>query len=408
MATRPPWPAVALVEVATIQTGIAKGKEVHEANAVEMPYLRVANVQDGFVDLEEVKALRVHQSAVQRHLLRDGDVLFTEGGDDDKLGRGCVWRGQIDPCLHQNHIFAVRPDRARLLPEFLAEYAASTAGKAYFADCAKRTTNLASINKTQLGALPVPLPSLAEQRTIAAVMSATDSALQAAARVVDQLRCVRDLALAELVENADGRNVTLRDVAAVITKGTTPTTYGHQYTDAGVPFLRVENITDDGTLDLQGVKHISVSTHEALARSRLQPGDVLFSIAGALGRTAVVPRTVREANTNQAVALVRLDREKADAAFIGYVLRSRTVREQVTLVGSRLAQANLSLQQVGALRINLPPLSLQEGIAASLKTIDYRLDSELRAYAALLSVRASLRDGLLSGSLRVPSGGVAA
>jgi len=164
------WGMKVLSEVGQVQTGLAKGK-IAAGDTVELPYLRVANVQDGYVDLEEVKTIVVERSALDRYRLRPGDVLFTEGGDFDKLGRGCVWRGQIDPCLHQNHVFAVRTG-PELHPGFLAAHAASKRGRAYFLDCAKRTTNLASINSTQLKALPVPIPPLDEQQAIVDALAA--------------------------------------------------------------------------------------------------------------------------------------------------------------------------------------------------------------------------------------------
>ena len=74
-----------------------------------MPYLRVANVQDGYLDLGKIEEIEVAPDEVAHFSLRPGDILMNEGGDNDKLGRGCVWEGAIEPCLHQNHVFAVRP-----------------------------------------------------------------------------------------------------------------------------------------------------------------------------------------------------------------------------------------------------------------------------------------------------------
>ena len=101
---------------------------------------------------------------------------MTEGGDFDKLGRGDVWRGQISTCLHQNHVFCVRPNPKRLHSDFLAALSASEYGKSYFLGCAKRSTNLASINSTQLKGFPVLLPPLSEQRRIAELLSLWDQA----------------------------------------------------------------------------------------------------------------------------------------------------------------------------------------------------------------------------------------
>ncbi|MHB0858002.1 MAG: restriction endonuclease subunit S [Anaerolineae bacterium] len=170
------WTTKPLDQVAYVQTGLAK-KDGANLDGPELPYLRVANVQDGYLDLAEIKTIRVPVGREDRYLLQDGDVLFTEGGDFDKLGRGCVWRSQIARCVHQNHVFAVRADRTRLMPEFLAAQAMGDHGKAYFLTCAKQTTNLASINATQLRAFPTLLPPLAEQRKIAEILGTWDEAI---------------------------------------------------------------------------------------------------------------------------------------------------------------------------------------------------------------------------------------
>lgn len=170
------WKKVPLDHVAEVQTGIAKGKSII-GPAITLPYLRVANVQDGHVDLSVVKEIKLKPLEVDRFSLRKGDVLFTEGGDFDKLGRGTVWNGEIEPCLHQNHVFAVRPDSSRLLPAFLAYQAASQYGRRYFQQSSKQSTNLASINSTQLKQFPVLLPPIPEQRKIAEILRTWDEAI---------------------------------------------------------------------------------------------------------------------------------------------------------------------------------------------------------------------------------------
>jgi len=159
-------PIERLDKVAEIGSGVTLGRNLSGSATVDLPYLRVANVQDGFLDLDEIKMVKVRPSEVERFSLAEGDVLLTEGGDFDKLGRGAVWTGEISPCLHQNHIFRVRADRTKLEPHFLATLIGSEYGKRFFLRIAKRTTNLASINKTQLKSFPVILPDLKEQEKI--------------------------------------------------------------------------------------------------------------------------------------------------------------------------------------------------------------------------------------------------
>lgn len=159
------WRLVMLKRIAEIQTGLTLGK-TYDGPVVERPYLRVANVQDGHLDLEEITTIEVPPEVADRVLLRAGDVLMTEGGDLDKLGRGYVWNGEIEGCLHQNHIFAVRCMPHLLLPKYLAYATASQYGRDYFEATGKRTTNLAATNSTKVGAFPIPLPSLTIQQDI--------------------------------------------------------------------------------------------------------------------------------------------------------------------------------------------------------------------------------------------------
>ncbi len=161
------WIIKKLKDVATLQTGIAKGRKYAPGETlVELPYLRVANVKDGYLDLSEIKTISVTLAEVERFSVRQGDVLITEGGDFDKVGRGTVWNGEIEDCLHQNHVFCVRPQNGVLLPEYLSFQTASPYGKVYFLKCAKKTSNLASINSTQVKNFPVLLTSIDEQEKL--------------------------------------------------------------------------------------------------------------------------------------------------------------------------------------------------------------------------------------------------
>ena len=168
------WEVVPLEDCAVVQTGAAKGRKFGSAEVVQVPYLRVANVQDGYLDLAEVKTISIRRSELDRYSLKRGDVLMTEGGDFDKLGRGFIWQDQLKPCVHQNHVFAVRTDQSRLLPDFFTYEAQSDYGKAYFLKVAHKTTNLASINSTKLKAFPVLIPTLGEQREIVTILDAID------------------------------------------------------------------------------------------------------------------------------------------------------------------------------------------------------------------------------------------
>lgn len=215
------WEKRLLSTVSTLQTGLMKGKK-YTGNTVELPYLRVANVQDGFLRLEEIKRINVEEKSVSRYSLAVGDVLFTEGGDFDTLGRGTVWEGQIKDCLHQNHIFVVRPDPEILNPYFLSYQAGSRYGKAYFLSCSKQTTNLASINSTQLKKFPVLIPSIAEQvmivKLISSFLEKELQAKEAAEAVLAQIDLMKKSILARAFHGELGTNDQTEESAVELLK----------------------------------------------------------------------------------------------------------------------------------------------------------------------------------------------
>lgn len=158
------WAVIALKRLANVNTGVAKGKDNGSRKTITVPYLRVANVQDGFLDLENVATIEIPADELDRYALRSGDVLMNEGGDFDKLGRGCVWDGQIEPCITQNHVFAVRP--RQVSSAWLNAITSSDFAQFYFMTRSKQSTNLASISSTNLMELPVVLPPATEQKGI--------------------------------------------------------------------------------------------------------------------------------------------------------------------------------------------------------------------------------------------------
>ena len=161
------WQVAELKFFASIKSGITLGQKYPAgAKLVEMPYLRVANVQGEYVDLSDVKTIQVLPEEIDKYRLEAGVVLMTEGGDRDKLGRGCVWHGEIDPCLHQNHIFALTTKSNKLLPEYFSHVTTSEVARCYFDYTAKKTTNLANTNSSTIMNFRLPIPPIEEQREI--------------------------------------------------------------------------------------------------------------------------------------------------------------------------------------------------------------------------------------------------
>ncbi|WDG53911.1 restriction endonuclease subunit S [Pseudomonas chlororaphis] len=173
-----------------ISGGLTLGRKITSREMVSRPYLRVANVQRGYLALDVMKEIEVPKDEVSRYLLKMGDLLITEGGDWDKVGRTAIWHDELPECLHQNHVFRARVVTDELESRWAEMYLNSSIAREYFAGSSKQTTNLASINMTQLRSCAFPVPPLAEQRRIIAKL---DGLITLCTHLKDQLALARKL-----------------------------------------------------------------------------------------------------------------------------------------------------------------------------------------------------------------------
>jgi type I restriction enzyme, S subunit len=178
------WEVKKLESIADVTQGISKGRNFVGKKPVSIPYLRVANVLDGRFDLQEIKEIELLEEDYERYLIKTDDILLTEGGDPDKLGRGGIWKNQLQGLVFQNHLFRIRSKRLIVLPDFLAYYVQGTRAKYYFLSCAKQTTGIASINSSQIKATPILLPPLPEQKAIADLLGTWDKAISTTTQLI--------------------------------------------------------------------------------------------------------------------------------------------------------------------------------------------------------------------------------
>jgi type I restriction enzyme S subunit len=200
------WCWASLDQVADIVGGVTKGQRFSPSDKTRIvPYLRVANVQRGFLDLAEIKEIRATEQDIQALGLQVGDVLFNEGGDRDKLGRGWIWEGQIEECIHQNHVFRARFYSRDIQPKIIS-WSGNSYGQRWFMRTGKQSVNLASINLTVLRSFPVPLVPAAEQE---AVVDAVEDQLSLIehleANLGTRLKSAHALRQATLRDAFDGR-----------------------------------------------------------------------------------------------------------------------------------------------------------------------------------------------------------
>jgi type I restriction enzyme S subunit len=193
------------------------------------------------------------------------------------------------------------------------------------------------------------------------------------------------------VTTAAVKQVLLRNITTLITKGTTPTTIGYEFTNSGVNFIKAEAVTLDGQINESVFVHIDDATHRRLKRSQIEAGDILFSIAGMkLGKSAVVKARHVPANTNQALAIIRADRSAALPEFLHYHFLNPEHYRYVNAITAQAAQPNINLAQVGDLPILLPPLPVQRRIAGILSAYDDLIENGQRRIRILEALARSL------------------
>lgn len=191
------WNEEPLEEMANVVSGITKGRKLKAQCTTEVPYMAVSNVKDGYIDWTTVKTIEATEQEINQYRLLPEDVLMTEGGDPDKLGRGAIIKEPLENCIHQNHIFRVRLNATVILPEFFAEYLRHQKSKRYFLGCAKQTTGIASINMRQLKALPVLLPPLELQNQFADFVKVVDKSKAVVQKALDQTQQLFDSLMQE-------------------------------------------------------------------------------------------------------------------------------------------------------------------------------------------------------------------
>ncbi len=257
-----------------------------------------------------------------------------------------------------------------------------------------------NIGQADLKRWPISLPSLSEQRRIAAILDHADALRTKRRQVLAHLDVLTQSIFNDMFEGAikGAERVQLQSLAALITKGTTPTSVGLQFTSQGVPFVRVQNLQQGTVRFDSGALFISAEAHKTLRRSIIRPEDLLISIAGTIGRIAIVPRDAAEMNCNQAVAIVR----PADPAMGPWLMAWLTSRDAKGQIGSSAVTAtiaNLSLGQIGRLDVPVVGVAATQQFARRSDAVNAQRTAVLAAERADDELFASLQSRAFRGEL---------
>jgi type I restriction enzyme S subunit len=417
------WQVKRLRHLANVQSGVAKGRDLAGRETIQVPYLRVANVQDGYLDLDEITMIDIEPRELDRYALRPGDVLMNEGGDFDKLGRGHVWRGEIDNCIHQNHVFAVRP--YGIEPEWLTLVTSAISSRSFFISRSKQSTNLASISLSNLQELPLCVPPRAERHAIAAFLdretAKIDALVDEQRRLIELLKEKRQAVISHAVTkgldpDAPMQNSgvewlgqvpehwevkRLKHISPEITVGIVvePSKY---YADDGVPALRSLNVKP-GAISTDGLVYISEQANDQLEKSKLHSGDLIVVRSGQPGTTAIVPPELDGCNCIDLIIIRKplIDSEQ----YLCWYLASDIARRQFAEGSGGAIQQHFNIGTAANLLLAVPPPNEQHAIAGRLdvetKKIDLLIDEAEIGISFLMERRTALISAAVTGKIDV-------
>jgi type I restriction enzyme, S subunit len=362
------------------------------------------------------------QGWIDRHLFDEPLILLAEdGGNFDDYAHRPIAYAISGPSWVNNHAHILRA-RPEMNQKFLFHALEHRDIRRYISG-GTRT----KLTQAELRAVQIPVPPSREQRSIAEILDTLDEAIGSTAQLIEKLELIKRGLLHDLLTRGVNGNgglrdpdllqeqvspigkcpeewgfVRLQDVAAHITKGSTPTTFGFSWSDSeGILFLRSECVRD-GSFSLEGSERIPVAAHEAMQRSRIYPGDLLMTITGYVGRSCIYPLSMPEGNINQHIARIRVNRESGvHPGFVMWALQDPRQRARLERDLTGLAYPQISLAQVQAIPLPVPAMAEQEAIARILDQHQSVIGAESALLRKLRLLKTGLMEDLLTGRVRV-------
>ena|SRR3989344_7090108 len=392
------WPVKKLGEVLSeISDGNYSSKYPRSQDFVTqgVPFIRAINFKNGKLVWDDMRYIssEKHKELKKGHLKTD-DVLITTRGE---IGTIAYVTSEFNDANINAQIVRLQANPASIIPSFLFYLFTSYYVKNQLYRITTGST-LKQLSVQNLHLIQVQIPSIFVQKKIVERLDAIRKAQELIDLQIQKTEELFESVISKEFEVLDSDLKYIKDVSTKITKGTTPTTYGHRFADTGVPFLRVEDIINE-ELDYKNTKYcITEYTNKLLSRSQTQANDVLITIAGTIGRTTRVPIDAPVLNMNQAVAIIRPS-VLILPDFLVLILRSKAVYNQILKSKVTGTLTNLSLSQLGNLEIPVPTLNDQEEIVEKLEAIqEYKklLQKQKQLYKELFD---SVLDKSMKGEL---------
>ncbi|QKJ75341.1 restriction endonuclease subunit S [Pseudomonas rhodesiae] len=430
------WQTVA---IGSLCLGIFDGPHATPKKTSSGPiFLGISSLNNGQLDLSTTEHLSEDDFVkwTKRVVPQAGDIVFSY---ETRIGQVAVIPEGLRCCLGRR-MALMRVDPSKIISDYLLYAYLSPE---FQETLRKRTVHGSTVDRISLiefGSFPISVPPLDVQKEVVGTLRAlddritllreTNATLEAIAQALfkswfvdfDPVRAKAeglepegmDAATSALFPDsfADSelglvpmgwKVARLGDVTKRITKGTTPTTLKRPFVESGINFVKAESLTDDGQFLPDKFAYIDDETHQLLSRSQLKAGDVLITIAGTIGRVAVMTDDFIPANTNQAVALVRPEFNGFPSVFISHFLRLTGSKAQMGEKVVQAVQANLSLGSLSNMRLVIPPADVVKKLhEVVFGVVESNKNANQRRIRTLTQLRDILLPRLISGQLRLP------
>ena len=392
------WREVRLEEICEVNMGQSPKSETYNENNIGLPLIQ------GNADIKNRKTLPKVYTSEPTKQCDIGDIIMTV-----RAPVGAIAKSYHNACIGRG-VCALKPkENNDFLYHFLVNYEDKW-------NKLSQGSTFTAVNGNDIKNIKILYPPLEEQKKIAEILSTVDQKIDFVDKQIEETETLKKGLMQKLLTQGIGHSefkdsevgripkswkvVRLEDITEVVTKGTTPTTLGYQYENHGINFIKVESIDKNGNFDKNLFAYISEEANIALKRSIILENDLLYSIAGALGRVAIVNNSILPANTNQALAIIRL-KNKSSVNYIYFYLHSSYIKNHINKINVQNAQANLSLQNIRDFKIAMPPLQEQKQIAEILSTVDQKIENLKAKKEAFEELKKGLMQKLLTGEVRV-------
>ncbi len=359
-----------------------------------------------FLDCDKIDLPSIKNELLKNYpLLKDGDLIIVDASEDyEGVGKSVEVKNlKNKKAISGLHTFLLR-DKKEVITNGFKGYIQPNSLVKKQMDTLATGMKVYGVSKTNLKLIKIPLPpTKAEQIAIAEALNDADALITELEKLIPKKKAIKQGAMQELLKPKEGwETKKLGDECELITKGTTPTSIGRDFQNSGINFIKIESLTENGRIIKDKVAFINDYTNSLLKRSQLKSCDVLFSIAGALGRVAIVYDELLPANTNQALAIIRLKKDtEIDLKYLFYLLNSNKIKTHIMAINVQGAQANLSLQNISDFQIEYPSKSEQKRIAQVLSDMDAEIVALKKKLDKYKMLKQGMMQNLLTGKIRL-------